>query len=95
MNKICRMSFNQLKALEVLAESKSGMIEAEDSEKMVGLKGKNLGGVFSSLSRQKIDGKSLILPWGRARAGRGLRWKLNTELVEVKELRKILKELLV
>lgn len=94
INKIYRMSLNQLKALEVLVESKDGMIEAYDSIKLVGLKGKSLGGIFSSLSRQKIGKESLILPWGRSEAGRGLRWKLNTRVVEVKEFRSIIKEVL-
>lgn len=75
-------------------ESKDGMIEADDSIKLVGLKGKSLGGIFSSLSRQKIGKESLILPWGRSEAGRGLRWKLNTRVVEVKEFRSIIKEVL-
>ena len=92
--KIHRMSFNQLKALEVLAESKDGIIEANDSKEETGLKGKNLGGIFSSLSRQKIGDESLILAWGRAAGGRGLRWKLNTELVDQKELKKTIKEIL-
>jgi hypothetical protein len=94
VSKIYRMSLNQLKALEVLAESKSGMIEADDSIKIVGLKGKNLGGVFSALSRQKVGKESLILPWGRAESGRGLRWKLNTNIVDPKKLEKIIKEVL-
>jgi len=88
------MSLSQLRALEVLAESKSGMIEANDSIKVVGLEGKSLGGVFSSLSRQKIGKESLILAWGRAESGRGLRWKLNTKAVNVVELRKVIKEVL-
>ncbi|MCW1949379.1 MAG: hypothetical protein KIH89_002950 [Candidatus Shapirobacteria bacterium] len=93
-SKIYRLSLSQLKALEVLAASKKGIIEADESIKVVGLKGKNLGGVFSALSRQKIGKESLILPWGRSEAGRGLRWKLNTKVVEVKELRSIIKEVL-
>jgi hypothetical protein len=80
--------------LEVLVESKKGIIEADESIKMVGLRGKNLGGVFSALSRQRIGEESLVLPWGRSEAGRGLRWKLNTKVVEVPELKKVLKELL-
>lgn len=94
VNKIYRMSLNQLKVLEVLAASKNGIIESDDSIKVVGLKGKNLGGVFSALSRQKIGKENLILPWGRSKAGRGLRWKLNTNVVEVKELKRIIKEVL-
>jgi hypothetical protein len=93
-SKIYRLSLSQLKALEVLAASKNGIIEAEAAIKVVGLKGKNLGGVFSALSRQKIGKESLILTWGRAEAGRGLRWKLNTKVVDVKELKSMIKEIL-
>lgn len=88
------MSLGQLRALEVLAESKNGMIEANDSIKIVGLKGKSLGGIFSALSRQKIGKENLILAWGRAESGRGLRWKLNTKVIDVVELKKILREVL-
>jgi hypothetical protein len=88
------MSLNQLKALEVLADSHDGIIEANESVKEVGLKGKNLGGIFSSLSRQKIGNEGLILAWGRAENGRGLRWRLNTKLVNQKELKKAIKEIL-
>lgn len=94
INKIHRMSLSQLKALEVLAASKNGIIEANDSSRLVGLKGKSLGGIFSSLSRQKIGKESLILAWGRAEGGRGLRWKLNTKLIDQKELKKVIKEIL-
>lgn len=89
-----RMSLNQLKALEVLASSKNGIIEANDSSKKVSLKGKNLGGIFSSLSRHKVGEDGLILPWGRAEGGRGLRWKLNTKLIDQKELKEVIKEIL-
>jgi len=94
MSKIYRLSLSQLKALAVLAASKNGIIEADDSVKIVGLTGKNLGGVFSALSRQKIGKENLILPWGRAESGRGLRWKLNTNVVDPKKLEKIIKEVL-
>lgn len=88
------MSLNQLRALKVLLISKDGIIEAEQSTDVTRLKGKSLGGIFSSLSRQKVDGQSLILAWGRAEAGRGLRWKLNTEVVDKEELLKIIINLL-
>ena len=93
ISKIHRMSWNQLKALEVLVSSKNGMIEANESVKEVGLKGKNLGGIFSSLSRQKIGNESLISAWGRAEGGRGLRWKLNTT-VDKQKLKKAIEEIL-
>jgi len=88
------MSLSQLRALKVLGESKNGMIEAYEAEKEVMLKGKALGGVFSSLSRQKIDKQSLVLVWGRSQSGRGLRWKLNSEVINKYELGKIIREIL-
>jgi len=60
----------------------------------LGLKGKSLGGVFSAISRQKINGLSLIVAWGRGRDGRGLRWKLNEKLIDQKSLLAVVKELL-
>jgi hypothetical protein len=93
IKKIHRMSLSQLKALEVLMVSKNGMIEANDSSKQVGLEGKSLGGVFSSLSRQKIGDESLILPWGKSEDGRGLRWKINKK-IDIKKLRKEVEEVL-
>jgi len=88
------MSLNQLKALEVLVASKSGLVEADDTSKTVGLKGKSLGGVFSSLSRQNIDGQALVLPHGRSVGGRGLRWVLNEKVITKKRLSEVLKEVL-
>lgn len=73
---------------------KDGIIEANDSSKELHLKGKNLGGIFSSLSRQNIQGESLILAWGRASGGRGLRWKLNEKIMNKMELKKLIKEIL-
>lgn len=60
----------------------------------MGVVGKFLGGVFSSLSRQKVNGQSLALPFGRGDEGRGLRWKLNTSLIPIKSLAEIVNELL-
>ena len=94
IHKIRRMSLSQLRALKVLVESKNGIIEAYDAEREIGLKGKALGGVFSSLSRQKINNQSLVLVWGRSEAGRGLRWKLNTELINVLELNRVIREII-
>lgn len=88
------MSLSQLKALAVLAASKDGVVEAEDTSKKLGLKGKSLGGVFSSLSRQNINGKSLVLPRGRSAGGRGLRWVLNEDVISRAKLKQVLKEVL-
>ena len=88
------MSLSQLKALAVLAASKNGIVEAEDTSKKLGLKGKSLGGVFSSLSRQQINGESLVLPRGRSVGGRGLRWVLNEKLISREKLSQVIKEVL-
>ena len=87
------MSQNQLKALKMLADSKDILIEAVESAKLLGLEGKALGGVFSSLSRQRIDEVSLLEPRGRSKSGRGLRWKLNVNAINKNKLKEILKEI--
>jgi hypothetical protein len=92
--KIRRLSLSQLKALWVLTTNKNGIVVAEDAAVTLGLRGKQLGGVFSSLSRQKIGEESLIEPWGRSEGGRGLRWKLNNKVIDREKLRAVLKEVL-
>lgn len=94
LSKIRRMSVNQLRALQVLAKSKNGIVESADTYEYVHLKGKNLGGVFSSLSRQKIGTFSLVEPVGRGMKGLGLRWKLNQKLISLSELKKAVGEVL-
>ena len=88
------MSLNQLLALAVLARSKNGIVEAVESSDKLKLKGKALGGVFSSLARQEIDGEYLIEAWGRSQKGRGLRWKLNEKAISQKKLREAVEEVL-
>lgn len=88
------MSLSQLKALAVLSASKNGIVEAEDTSKKLGLKGKSLGGVFSSLSRQNINGEPLVLPRGRSVGGRGLRWILNEKVISRDKLKQVVKEVL-
>lgn len=83
-----------MRALLVLCRSKKGIIIANQAIKVVGLKGKAIGGVFSALSRQRVDGEALVEVWGRAEVGRGLRWKLNTKVVDQKWLGGVIKEVL-
>jgi len=92
--KIRRMSINQLRVLMELVQCKSGVVEVGDVSKKLGLEGKAMGGVFSSLSRQKIRDKSLVMPYGRSEDGRGLRWRLNESLIGVDQLKSLLGELL-
>lgn len=92
--KIRRLSVSQLKALSILVKSPHGLVSSTAAGEKIGITGKSLGGVFSSLSRQKIGKQSLVVPFGRDSSGRGLRWKLNTDLVSVKKLKVIVTELL-
>jgi len=94
-NKLHRMSPSQLRALFQLAKSKAGIISSTTSSKEVGKKGKALGGVFSSLSRQIINEQHLVIPWGKAENGRGLRWKLNEKLISQNRLLEVTRSLLV
>jgi len=89
-----RMSPFQLRALFALSKAKNGLISSVGLDDQLGKKGKALGGVFSSLIRRKINGESLVLPWGKSEDGRGLRWKLNEKLITRDKLLKITKELL-
>ncbi len=94
IRKLHRLSPNQLRALQLLAKNQNAIISSTESGKALGLQGKALGGVYSSLSRQKIQGKYLIMPWGRTPDAQGLRWKLNEELVTRSKLLQITKDLL-
>ena len=58
------------------------------------LTGKSLGGVLSSLSRTKFRSISLIEQVGRARDGVGLRWKLQTSILDVDKAKKEVNQLL-
>ncbi|MFA6005820.1 MAG: hypothetical protein WC775_05040 [Patescibacteria group bacterium] len=91
--KLYRLSPNQLKALKTLASSEEGIVASITSGKTIKVEGKALGGVFSSLSRQIINGEHLVLPWGKAEGGRGLRWRLNEKLISRQDLLQIVVEL--
>lgn len=93
--KIHRLSPNQLRALKTLAQTRDGIIESTVSGKTIKVTGKALGGVFSSLSRQVISEQHLVIAWGKATSGRGLRWKLNEALISRKVLLQIVTELLI
>lgn len=92
--KIHRLSPNQLRALRLIAISPKGTVDSSVSGREIGMVGKPLGGLFSSLSRQKFGSLRLIMPWGRPEAGKGLRWKLNTDLISQRELLELTNKLL-
>jgi len=93
-NRLHRLSPSQLRALLLLAKSEKGVISSSSSSKAVGKEGKALGGVFSSLARQIINNEHLVIPWGKAEDGRGLRWKLNEKVISQAKLLTITKTLL-
>ena len=93
-SRIYRLSPNQLRALFLLAKSGSGVIASTQTSSLIGKEGKALGGVFSSLSRQIIQGEHLVMPWGRTEDGHGLRWKLNEKLIPKQKLLQITSDLL-
>lgn len=92
--KLHRLSPSQLRALNLLAKSPKAIISSTASSKQIGKKGKALGGIFSSLARQKINNEKLVIPLGKADDGRGLRWKLNDKIISQKKLLEITGELL-
>lgn len=93
-HKLHRLSPNQLRSLLELAQSEKGIVDSVASGRKLGVLGKSLGGLFSSLSRQRINEKPLVMAWGKSASGNGLRWKLNTELIEANKLAIIIKEIL-
>jgi len=95
VEKIHRLSPNQLRALLLLAKSRQGILDSTSSGAKIGLHGKPLGGLFSSLSRQRIGKERLVIPWGRLEAGHGLRWKLNENLISKEELLNEVNQLIV
>lgn len=78
----------------MLAASKDGAVEALEASGKLHLEGKALGGVFSSLARQVIDGEYLIEAWGRSEVSRGLRWKLNQKTITLTKLKEVVEEVL-
>lgn len=94
VRKLHRLTPNQLRALQLLAKSDNAIISSTKSGDELGLKGKALGGVYSSLSRQKIHGNHLVIPWGRTPDSQGLRWKLNEDLISRSDLLNVTNQLL-
>jgi hypothetical protein len=92
-NKVRRLSRDQLRALLVFSNAPNGVVDSGVMSKKLGINGKPLGGLFSSLSRQRLNGQNLIIPLGRQESGRGLRWRLNKEVVETDQLRNLIEEI--
>ncbi|MFA5136622.1 MAG: hypothetical protein WC489_04480 [Patescibacteria group bacterium] len=94
-SRLYRLTPSQLQALNLLAKTKEGIISSTATSSKLKKTGKALGGVFSSLSRQVIQGEHLVLPWGKSPDGHGLKWKLNKRLISQEKLLQITGDLLV
>lgn len=92
--KFARFSFNQLVLLQYLLTHATEVLTVKQMAKHTPLKSKILGGVLSSISRTKFRGISLIEPLGKAQDGGGLRWRLNTAIVDVNDGKKEVRRLL-
>ena len=87
-SKLARLSYAQLVLLFWFVQHPNKPGTVAELSKQTKIKGKTLGGVLSSLSRTKYRGLSLIEPWGRAKSGSGLRWKLNSSLGSLVDAKK-------
>ncbi|OGV93829.1 hypothetical protein A3B57_01485 [Microgenomates group bacterium RIFCSPLOWO2_01_FULL_47_10] len=82
-NKIKRFSYNQLLVLSAFLKKAGAVTTIAYLQKTTHLAGKSLGGVISSLSRTRFRNASLIEPVGADNSGSGLRWLLNSRLLDV------------
>lgn len=89
-----RFSYRQLALLAYMLANAASVLTVNQIAKHTSLKSKTLGGVLSSLSRTKFRGISLIEPLGKAQDGGGLRWRLNTTIIDVNEAKKEVRRLL-
>ena len=94
LEKIKRLSYNQLVLLEYFLKHADEILTVSKIEKHTVLEDKSLGGVLSSLSRTKFDGERLLEPLGKARDGSGLRWRLNASSMDIEKDRKEVRRLL-
>ncbi len=85
-NKIKRFTKNQLIVFLAFLRQADKVVTVHQLEKTTGLHGKSLGGVISSLSRTKFRNVPLIEPMGASLDGSGLRWLLNSRLIEIGEV---------
>lgn len=80
--------------MQVFLNAAQRVVTLSELEKKTELKGKSLGGVISSLSRTRIKEVSLIEPAGKDNETTGLRWMLNSQLIDVPETKKQIIKLL-
>lgn len=92
--KIARFSYNQLKVLLVFLQSANQVVTISQLQRKTGLKGKPLGALLSSLSRTKIRQQNLIYPAGKDQTSTGLRWLLNLKLLNLKQTKTQVHQLL-
>lgn len=95
LRRLSRLSFFQLVLLRYFLKNFDKVLTIKEMEKHTLLEDKSLGGVLSSLARTKYRGEGLIEPLGRAVDSPGLRWRLNTKVIDVEAASKEIQRLLV
>ena len=92
--KLRRFSYHQLQVMQVFLNAAQRVVTLSELEKKTKLKGKSLGGIISSLSRTQVNGVSLIEPVGKDKETTGLRWMLNSQLIDIPRTKKQIIKLL-
>ncbi len=92
--KLAYFSQSQLLLLELLLENKDRAMGVIEISHRIKFKGESLGGLISSLARNKFHGNALIEPWGRDNGGVGMRWKINSKTIDLEISKKEVKRLL-
>ena len=80
--KIAFFSLEQLQLLALLLEHGERPLGIQEISHKLKFKGESLGGLISSLTRNKFRGEPLIEPWGRDKGSVGMRWRFNSRSIE-------------
>lgn len=81
--RIAFFSREQLLLLELLLTNSERAMGVSEISRKIKFRGESLGGLISSLARNKFRGQSLIEPWGRDGGGVGMRWRVNAKAIEI------------
>lgn len=81
--KIAFFSLEQLLLLALLLRHSERPLGVQEISRKIKFRGESLGGLISSLARNKFRGEPLIEPWGRDKGGVGMRWRVNSRSIEI------------
>ena len=93
-HKIAFFSREQLLLLELLLKHSERAMGVSEISRKIKFRGESLGGLISSLARNKFRGECLIEPWGRDKGSVGMRWRVNSKAIETGVARSEVKRLL-